>query len=101
MILSKQYSYKKTERLCLHLFDLPDVKICTPYNTSLQAPVATLLPTQTAVTDSSADCVKTDRFADTRPLLQASNVDVDLPVTISFRDYLSGHDPVLEAISSQ
>ena len=27
--------------------------------------------------------------------------DVDLPVTVSFQDYLSGHDPVLEAISSR
>jgi hypothetical protein len=30
----------------------------------------------------------------------AANIDVDLPVTTSFRDYLSGRDPVLEAISS-
>jgi hypothetical protein len=31
----------------------------------------------------------------------AGDIDVDLPITVSFEDYLSGHDPVLDAISSQ
>jgi len=31
----------------------------------------------------------------------AGNIDVDFPVTLSFQDYLSGHDPVLEAIFSK
>ena len=31
----------------------------------------------------------------------AGDIDVVLPVTVSFQDYLSGQDPLLEAISSQ
>jgi hypothetical protein len=31
----------------------------------------------------------------------AGNIDVDLPVTTSFQDYLSGRDPVLEAICAR
>ncbi len=29
------------------------------------------------------------------------NIDIDLPVTVSFQDYLAGRDPVLEAITSR
>jgi hypothetical protein len=31
----------------------------------------------------------------------AGDIDVDLPVTLSFQDYLAGRDPVLDVISSQ
>ena len=47
---------------------------------------------------------KMDFPAMEREILQcvpAGDLDVDLPVTVSFQGYLSGHDPVLEAISSR
>ena len=40
-------------------------------------------------------------FTDLFHGVAAGDIDVDLPVPISFQDYLFGHDPVLEAISSQ
>ena len=40
-------------------------------------------------------------FMDLFLAVPAGDLDVDLPVTVSFQDYLSGHDPVLEAISSR
>ena len=40
-------------------------------------------------------------FGDLFYSVPAGDIDVDLPVTVSFEDYLSVRDPVLEAISSQ
>ncbi len=40
-------------------------------------------------------------FTDLFHAVPAGDIDVDLPVTVSFEDYVSGHDPLLQAISSQ
>jgi hypothetical protein len=39
-------------------------------------------------------------FKDLFYAVPAGDIDVDLPITVSFQDYLSGHDPVLEIILS-
>jgi len=40
-------------------------------------------------------------FGDLFLHVPAGDIDINLPVTVSFQDYLSGQDPLLETISSQ
>jgi len=61
---------------------------------------STYASTRVATTKRPREFGKTF-FNDLFYSVPAGDIDVDLPVTVSFEDYLSGDDPVLDAVSSQ